>query len=61
MEEILSKYSNVLNAANYEVIRTAKLGWIIIRTDYQLYSNPIIQISTPVELEKYILSQMHFN
>lgn len=57
MEEILKKYADMLEDANYEVIYTKKLGWIIIRTDYEIYSDPIKQIQEPVELEEYILSQ----
>ena len=57
MEEILKKYEDVLQDADYEVVFTKKLGWVIIRTDYEMYSNPIKQIQEPVELEEYILSQ----
>ena len=56
MEEIISKYSQILNNADYEVVKTPKLGWIIIRTDYQHYSNPIVQLHGPQELEDYILN-----
>ena len=57
MEEILKKYEDMLEDANYEVIYTKKLGWVIIRTDYERYSDPIKQIQEPAELEEYILSQ----
>lgn len=50
MEEIISKYSEILNNADYEVIHTPKLGWIIIRTDYKNYGNPIVQVSNPEQL-----------
>lgn len=58
MEEILKKYEDLLQDADYEVICTKKLGWVIIRTDYEAYSDPIKQIQEPAELEEYILSQM---
>ena len=58
MKTIINKYSEILHKASYEVINTQKLGWIIVRTDYRQYSNPIIQIETPEKLEKYILSQI---
>lgn len=57
MEEILKKYEDTLRDVNYEVICTKKLGWVIIRTDYEMYSNPIKQFQEPAELEEYILSQ----
>jgi len=57
MENILAKYESRLKAADYEVICTPKLGWIILRTDYRNYSNPIIQIHSPEELEDYILNE----
>lgn len=56
MEEIISKYFHILNSADYEVIKTPKLGWIIVRTDYEHYSNPIVQLHDPKKLEDYILN-----
>jgi hypothetical protein len=56
MEAILKKYERILMDANYEVIQTPKLGWIILRTDYMHYSNPVIQLHHPEELEEYILN-----
>ena len=58
MEEILKKYEYVLQSADYEVVCTKKLGWVIIRTDYEKYSDPIKQIQDPAELEEYIVSQI---
>lgn len=56
MEEIIAKYYKILNNANYEVIKTNKLGWIIVRIDYEQYSNPIVKLNNPQELEEYILN-----
>lgn len=58
MEEILKQYEDVLKDADYEVINTAKLGWVIIRTDYKHYSDPIKSMHTPEELQEYIENQM---
>lgn len=60
MEEILKQYENVLKDMDFEVIRTPKLGWIILRTDYMNYSNPVIQLHSPEELKTYIELQMSF-
>lgn len=54
MEETLEQYKKQLEDSDFEVIQTPRLGWIIIRTDYQYYSNPILPIGSPEELELYI-------
>lgn len=56
MKSVLQKYEMTLKNMDFEVLQTQKLGWIILRTDYMNYSNPIIQIHSSEELEKYILS-----
>lgn len=56
MKSVLKKYEMTLKNMDFEVLQTQKLGWIILRTDYMNYSNPIIQIHSSEELEKYILS-----
>lgn len=60
MEEILKQYESILKDMDFEVLCTPKLGWIILRTDYMNYSNPVIQIHTPEELREYIELQMSF-
>lgn len=56
MERILKKYELILKNKDFEVLHTPKLRWIILRTDYMKYSNPVIQIDTPEQLENYILN-----
>lgn len=56
MEHLLKKYEHLLKDKDFEVICTPKLSWIILRTDYMNYSNPVIQIDTPEQLENYILN-----
>ena len=56
MKSVLKKYEMTLKDMDFEVLQTQKLGWIILRTDYMNYSNPIIQIHSSEELEKYILN-----
>ena len=56
MKSVLQKYEMTLKNMDFEVLQTQKLGWIILRTDYMNYSNPIIQIHSSEELEKYNLS-----
>ena len=56
MENVLKKYEAELRNMDFEVLQTPKLSWIILRTDYMNYSNPIIQIETPEQLENYILN-----
>ena len=60
MEEILKQYEDALKNMDFEVLCTPKLGWIILRTDYMNYSNPVIQLHSPEELAKYIELQMSF-
>lgn len=58
MEEILKQYEDVLKDMDFEVICTPKLGWIILRTDYMYYGNPVKQLHSPAELVEYIELQM---
>ena len=56
MENVLKKYETELRNMDFEVLQTPKLSWIILRTDYMNYSNPVIQLHSPEELESYILN-----
>ena len=58
MEEILKEYEQYLKNADYEVICTPKLGWIILWTDYQFCSDPVKQLHSPAELREYIELQI---
>lgn len=56
MENVLKKYETELRNMDFEVLQTPRLSCIILRTDYMNYSNPVIQIDTPEQLENYILN-----
>ena len=56
MENVLKKYETELRNMDFEVLQTPRLSWIILRTDYMNYSNPVIQLHSPEELEHYILN-----
>lgn len=58
MNTVIENYKDFLSTADFEVLHTQKLGWIIIRTAYQFCSDPIKKMDSPEELKAYIESQI---
>ena len=57
MEALLFKYGDELKHLKFRV-HTFGFGWMIIRNDYQNYSDPIKFVNVPEEMEDYIVSQI---
>ena len=58
-ESVMKKYENVIKDAEYEIISTPKLGRILIATNFQDYSNPVVRIKSPNHLQHLIEERMH--
>ena len=54
-EEVIEKYKEELSKADYEIIKTNKLGWVSIMYEYYMYDDPVLQFETPDKMEEWIL------
>lgn len=54
-EEVIEKYEEELSKADYEIIKTNKLGWVAIMYEYYMYDDPVLQFETPDKMEEWIL------
>ena len=53
-EEVIAKYKGKLMDAEFEIVKTERLGWILIMTEFKNYSNPVRQISNPEQMDKLL-------
>ena len=51
-ENVLMKYEDELQNAEFEILKTPRLGWILLMTDFLHYSDPIRQFFSPQEMEE---------
>lgn len=58
-EAVIKKYEDILKDAEYEIISTPKLGRILIATNFQDYSNPVVRIKSPNHLQHLIEERIH--
>ena len=54
-ENIIEKYGEALSRADYEIVKTNRLGWIAIMYEYYMYDDPVLQFETPESMEEWII------
>lgn len=53
-EKVVEQYHEQLKEQEFEIIKTPRLGWIAIMTEYMNYSDSIRQFRSPIEMETFI-------